>query len=226
MSNDRAKPAVGRRLLAILDVLRSDVDGAFCDLSCDTRSGAARRHALGAAIDYLDAARAGVERVESYPEARLAVEQTMPMRVEPSSTGQGVRRRRGLSWAKNWPISEAVEFDEFLHDVLAAEPFRWDFAIWNAFQRAARALYLDPADFSPSREIADAMSAVCTARARLMNPRLASDLEVKARELAGAVDAVGWAHAKAHRVLLLATTHPASRSRRSGPDYWLAPLRR
>lgn len=70
------------------------------------------------------------------------------------------------------------------------------------------------------------MSSVCTARARLMNARLASELEVKNCEIAGAAVAVGWAHAKAHRVLLLATTHPAPGSRRSAMDYWLTPLRR
>lgn len=226
MPHDIAKPAGGRKLLTILDVLRSDVDTAFSDLSQDTKSSAARRYALGTAIHYLDAARAGVERIESYPEARLAVEQIMPLRVGPSGVTESVPVHRRVSLAKAQPLREAVEFDEFLDGVLAAEPFRWDAAIWNAFQRAARALYLDPADFLPSREIADAMSSVCTARARLMNPRLASDLAITNRELAGAASAVGWVHAKAHRVLLLATTHPASGSRRSLADYWLAPLRR
>jgi hypothetical protein len=102
----------------------------------------------------------------------LAVEQVMPLRAEPSGITESAPVRRRVSQAKNQSPQEAVEFDEFLYGVLAAEPFRWDSAIWNAFQRAARALYLDPADFSPSREIADAMSAVCTARARLVNPRL------------------------------------------------------
>jgi hypothetical protein len=153
MSQVIAKPASARRRLTILDVLRADVDAALYNLSRDDRSGANRRCALGAAIRYLDAALAAVEQLEPYPEARLAVEQTMPLRTPSTLSKRSVSVRPSQKLAGYECLQEAGEFDEFIRGVLAAEPFRWDCAIWNAFQRAARALHLDPAEFSPTREL-------------------------------------------------------------------------
>lgn len=48
----------------------------------------------------------------------------MPLRAEPSGITESAPVRRHVSQSKNQSPQEAVEFDEFLYGVLAAEPFR------------------------------------------------------------------------------------------------------
>lgn len=192
MADNKLELMSVHHIRAIIDELRSDVDTAFSDLQSNPSSQSGRRHVINAVITYLDTARTLLDNLTHFRSMR------QPINIY----------EKAIFAIPDLDSDKVAEPGEPVATSL------WEQGISRMLLSLAAVSRLDTQDFSPGRKISDDLVNLAAVRARLLAPRTPSSLEITKRELQSASTIITWAHAKAHKLLTVASESPAQELKR------------